>query len=67
MTDSYYLQWLMVSQNIQLVGVLNFINAVIILKFEQFDYHRVQSPDDADRMANSVDREQSDLGLHCLP
>ena len=27
------------------------------------------SPNDADRMANSVDpdQEQSDLGLHCLP
>ena len=23
-------------------------------------------PKDADRMANSVDPEQSDLGLHCL-
>ena len=30
-------------------------------------YRRVLSPKDADRMANSVDPEQSDLGLHCLP
>ena len=30
-------------------------------------YHRVMSPKDADKMANSVDPEQSDLGLHCLP
>ena len=30
-------------------------------------YHRVMSPNDADGMANSVDPEQSDLGLHCLP
>ena len=40
-------------------------------------YHRVMSPKDADRMANSVDpdqtaplggaEEQSDQGLHCLP
>ena len=30
-------------------------------------YHREMSPNDADRMANSVDPEQSDLGLHCLP
>ena len=31
--------------------------------------HRVMSPNDADRMANSVDpdQEQSDLGLRCLP
>ena len=33
-------------------------------------YHRVMSPNDADRMANSVDPDHncsSDLGLHCLP
>ena len=30
-------------------------------------YHRVMSPNDADGMANSVDPDQSDLGLHCLP
>ena len=30
-------------------------------------YHRVMSPNDADGMASSVDPEQSDLGLHCLP
>ena len=30
-------------------------------------YHRVMSQNDADGMANSVDPEQSDLGLHCLP
>ena len=32
-------------------------------------YHRVMSPKDADRMANSVDPDQTapDLGLHCLP
>ena len=30
-------------------------------------YYRVMSPNDADGMANSVDPEQSDLGLHCLP
>ena len=30
-------------------------------------YHRVMSPNDADRMANSVTLiRQSDLGLHCL-
>ena len=30
-------------------------------------YHRVMSPNDADGMANSVDPDQSDQGLHCLP
>ena len=30
-------------------------------------YHRVMSTKDADEMANSVNPEQSDLGLHCLP
>ena len=30
-------------------------------------YHRVMSPNDADGMANSVDPDQTDLGLHCLP
>ena len=30
-------------------------------------YHRVVSPNDADGMANSVDPDQTDLGLHCLP
>ena len=29
--------------------------------------HRVMSPNDADGMANSVDPDQTDLGLHCLP
>ena len=29
-------------------------------------YHRVMSPNDADGMANSVDPDQTDLGLHCL-
>ena len=48
--------------------------AVIILKFVQcVSTNRVMSPTDADRMATSVDPdqtlllEQSDLGLHCLP
>ena len=30
-------------------------------------YHRVMSPYDADGMADGVDPDQSDLGLHCLP
>ena len=32
-------------------------------------YHRVMSPNDADRMANNVDTDQTapDLSLHCLP
>ena len=30
-------------------------------------YHRVMSPNIADGIANSVDPERSDLGLHCLP
>ena len=35
-------------------------------KFEQCGATiRVMSPKDADRMANSVDPDQSDLGLHC--
>ena len=44
---------------------------VITLKFEQGGF-TVMNPKDADRMANSVDpdqtapQEQSDLGLHCL-
>ena len=29
-------------------------------------YHRVMSPNDADGMANSVDPDQTALGLHCL-
>ena len=29
--------------------------------------HRVMGPKDVHRMANSVDPDQSDLGLHCLP
>ena len=28
--------------------------------------HRVMGPNDADGMANSVDPDQTDLGLHCL-
>ena len=34
-------------------------NAVITLKFEQLAYHRVMHPKDADRMANSVDPDQT--------
>ena len=31
-------------------------------------YHRLTSPNDANRMANSVDPDQTaPLGLHCLP
>ena len=39
----------------------------------KWPYHRVMHPKDADRMANSVDPDQtapkelSDLGQHCLP
>ena len=49
-------------------GTRNFF--VTILKFEQggFTIH-VLRPKDADRMANSVDPDQTapDLGLHSLP
>ena len=38
--------------------------AVIILKLEQYHfYNRVMGPKDANRIANSVDPDQSDLGL----
>ena len=44
--------------------------AVITLKVEQdhrWRFLRVMHPNDAMGIANSVDPEQSDLGLHCLP
>ena len=33
--------------------------AVSTLKFEHFDHHRMMTPKDADRMANSVDPDQT--------
>ena len=68
-----------------IIYTINFLNIrtpkkfiVITLKFLTiWLYHRVMSPNDAARIANSVDpdqtaplgavEEQSDLGLHCLP
>ena len=45
---------------------VNFLNirtpkkiVLITLKFELWLYHRVMSPNDADRMANSVDPDQT--------
>ena len=39
--------------------------AVIIIKFEQLSFTKI-CPKIVDGMANSVDPDQSDLGLHCL-
>ena len=49
---------------LKLRGPENF--AVITLKFEQGGL-AVMCPKDPDGMANSVDPDQSDLDLHCLP
>ena len=42
--------------------------AVITLKFEQGGFTiRVMHPKDVDRVANTEDPDQFELGLHCLP
>ena len=41
--------------------------AVITLKFEQGFTVKEMHPKDATGIANSVDPDQADLGLHCLP
>ena len=39
---------------------------IIVLKCNSFIYNAVMHPKDADGMANSVDPDQSDTGLHYL-